>query len=99
LRETLQEVVQRRRKVQEIQAQAANLDNEVKAIDQDQDRIRKNMNALDKLSTLYKRYVTELDAQETRIQNLRKDASRLRNDATVADRELRAFVDGITIAE
>jgi hypothetical protein len=99
LKDTLQDVVQRRRRVQEIQAQAAGKDQAIKAIEVDQDRIRKNMAALDKMSALYKRYVTELDNQETQIQNLRKEAAKLRNEAATADAELRAYLDGLTIAE
>jgi hypothetical protein len=99
LRETLQEVVQRRRKVQELQAQAQALDTEIGAITADQDRIRKNMTSLDRASALYKRYVTELDAQETRIQNLRKEAASLRKQAADAERDLRAYLDTITITD
>jgi hypothetical protein len=99
LRETLRDVVQRRRKVQELQAQAAAREAEITAISADQDRIRKNMAALDKASGLYKRYVTQLDNQETQIQNIRSDAARLRKEAATADRDLRAFVDTLVITE
>lgn len=95
LRETLQEVVRRRRHVLELQAAAANRAQEVTSISADQERIRKNMNSLDRASALYKRYVAELDAQETRIENLRQEAVRLRAQAETADRDLRAYIDGI----
>ncbi len=93
LRATLQEVIQRRRRVQELQAAAANRAQEVQSINADQDRIRKNMNSLDKASALYKRYVSELDSQETRIESLRQEAARLRSQAEAADRDLRAYID------
>jgi hypothetical protein len=99
LRDTLQDVVQRRRKVDEIRAAASGKDQAIGAIMQDQERIRKNMAALDKASALYKRYVTELDNQETQIQNLRKEAAKLRNEAATAEQELKVFLDGLTIAE
>jgi len=92
-RAALQEVVQRRKKVQELQAAAANRAQEVTSISADQERIRKNMAALDKASALYKRYVTELDAQETRIENLRQEAVKLRAQAEAADKDLRAYID------
>ena len=98
VREALQEVVRRRRVVQELQQQAAGREAEIQSIGQDQERIRKNMTALDKNSALYKRYVAQLDQQETRLQNLRSDAARLRGRAAEADRALRAFVDGLEIA-
>ena len=99
LRAALQEVIQRRRRVQELQAAAANRAQEVQSINADQDRIRKNMNALDKSSALHKRYVAELDAQETRIEGLRQEATRLRSQAETADRELRAYVDSVPAIE
>jgi hypothetical protein len=61
----------------------------------DQDRIRKNMAALDKASALCKRYVTELGRQETRLQTLRQEAATLRSQAAEADQSLRAYIDGL----
>jgi hypothetical protein len=98
IREALQEVLARRRKVQELQGQAASREQEIGAIMQDQERIRKNMAALDKASALYKRYVSELDRQETKIQNLREEAARLRREAGAADTELRRFLDDLSIS-
>jgi hypothetical protein len=99
LKETLQDVVQRRKKVQELQTQANLKEVEIKTMGDDQDRIRKNMQALDRMSALYKRYVTELDSQETRMQTLRLEATALRKQASDADRELKAYLDGLTIGE
>jgi hypothetical protein len=93
LRSTLLEVVQRRKHIQELKASASARSAEVASISGDQERIRKNMGALDKASALYKRYVGELDAQETRIEALRQEAIRLSGQAEAADRDLRAFID------
>ena len=98
VKEALREVIARRRKMQDLQSQAATAEAEIKSIDTDQDRIRKNMEALDHASALYKRYVSQLDAQETRIQALRTEAARLRSAVAAADRELRAYLDGLTVA-
>ena len=98
LKAALREVLTRRRKVQELNGQAAERENQIKQIDTDQDRIRRNMGALDRNSDLYKRYVKQLDEQETQIQELRKQAENLRMQAGTAERELRAFVDGLEIA-
>jgi hypothetical protein len=94
----LREVLARRRKVQELQSQAASAEAEVTTINTDQDRIRKNMEQLDHTSALYKRYVGQLDAQETRIQALRSEANRLRSASAEADRDVRAYIDGLDIA-
>ena len=93
----LREIIQRRRTVQELQNKAAVAENEVNGINTDQERIRKNMGALDKTSDLYKRYVKQLDTQESRIQTLRATAARLRNEAAVANQQLQAYLDGLDI--
>ncbi|MEO8498733.1 MAG: hypothetical protein ABI614_27030, partial [Planctomycetota bacterium] len=50
---------------------------EVKAITQEQRRIRDNMGELDRNSELYMRYVSKLDAQETVIEELRPKLAEL----------------------
>jgi len=95
LKATLQEVIRRRAHVDELKAQAEQRADEVTSISNDQERLRKNMEALDHSSTLYKRYVSELDTQETKIESLRKEAIRLRGEAGAAQQELKAYVDGI----
>jgi hypothetical protein len=57
------------------------------------------MNSLDKASALYKRYVAELDRQETRISGLRQEATRLRSQAEAAERDLGAYLDTLTIVD
>ena len=93
----LQEVLARRRKVDDLQAQALLRQNEIKLIGTDQERIRENMKALDKDTALYKRYVGELDAQETQIDALRQEAVRLSAQADAARREFVAYVDNLAI--
>ena len=95
----LQDVITRRRRVQDLKSQAAARAAEEQSINGDQERIRKNMAALDKSSALYKRYVGELDAQETKIESLRAGANRLRGQAEAADHDLRASVDGLAPLE
>ena len=99
LRATLEDVVKRRRQAQELQAQAAARTAESQTIDADQDRIRKNMAALDKDSALYKRYVATLDTQETKLENLRQEAIRLKAQADEAYRALRVYIDGLGAIE
>ena len=93
----LQEIITRRRHVQDLQAQAAARDSDLQAINTDQERIRKNMEALDKDSALYKRYVSELDMQETKIDLLRQEAARLRAQADTALREFSAYLDTLNV--
>lgn len=93
----LQEILTRRRHVEDLQAQAAARESDLQAISTDQERIRKNMMALDKDSALYKRYVAELDMQETKIATLRQEAARLRAQADTASREFSAYLDTLTV--
>jgi hypothetical protein len=97
IKAALREVLQRRRRVQDLRSQAVVADAAIADIEKDQDRIRKNMAALDKGAALYQRYVKQLDDQETRIQSLRAEATRLRNTAAEADRDLRAYLDTLEV--
>ena len=98
LRAALEEVVAKRRTISDLKSQAAQRDSEIASINTDQERIRKNMVALDKASALYKRYVTQLDTQETRLQTLRTESARLKNEAAAKERDLRAYLDGLDVA-
>ena len=99
LRLALQAVIEKRRHIQDLRGQAAARDQDPKSIDTDQERIRKNMAALDKGSSLYKRYVDELIMQENRVQNLRQEAERLRGAAATAQNELRSFIDTLSLSD
>ncbi len=96
LKSALQEVIRRRAHIDQLRTQAEQRSNEVTSISNDQLRIRENMQALDHSSALYKRYVSELDTQETKIESLRQEAIKLRSDAGSAQQDLKTFVDGIT---
>ncbi len=91
------QVVQMRREATALRDQAAAKDKEIESINSDQDRIRKNMEALDKASALYKRYVGTLDAQETKIGSLRMEAANLRKLSDDANKALRIYVDGLDV--
>ena len=97
LRDTLRDVVARRRHVDDLNAQAQARDAEITNIGKEQDRIRKNMTALDHASALYKRYVSELDAQETRLQSLQTQSQRLKTQAADAQAALRTYLDTLTL--
>ncbi|HEX8236619.1 MAG TPA: DUF4139 domain-containing protein [Abditibacteriaceae bacterium] len=97
LRAALQELVARRRKVSELAAQRRALEEELKAIDAEQGRIRSNMGQLDRNSALYTQYVTKLTAQEERIEKLRGEIARLSTAETAAQKSVRDFVDNITL--
>jgi hypothetical protein len=97
LRAALQELVSRRRKLSELAAQRRVLEEELKAIDAEQGRIRSNMGQLDRNSALYAQYVKKLTTQEDRIEKLREEIARLVAAEAVAQKSLRDFVDNITL--
>ena len=96
-RSALARIVNARRRLQNLTDGAAAADARVAAIGREQDRIRKNMTALDRASALYRRYVSELDAQETQIAALRADAARRRAAAELARAALRLSLDALEI--
>lgn len=97
LRAALQELVARRRKLSELAAQRRVLEDELKAIDAEQSRIRSNMGQLDRNSALYTQYVKKLTAQEERIEKLREEIARLVAAEAAAQKSLSDFVVDITL--
>ena len=96
LKAAIQGVITRRKRVDELKSAVQNRKSEETSIGSDQDRIRKNMGALDHGSALYKRYVAELDQQETHIAALRVEAASLQRQRESAEKALRSYVDGIS---
>ena len=96
-RTALADIIKQRRHIQNLASQAASDDAQIAEISSQQDRLRKNMAALDRASALYKRYVGELEAQETQITNLRADAQRQRSAAETARKALRNTLDNLEI--
>lgn len=96
-RATLQSIIQQRRTIDTLRAGAQTRTLRVASFAADQERIRKNMQALDKASPLYKRYAGELGAQETQIQRLRGEAAPLSAKADAAANALRASLDTLTL--
>jgi hypothetical protein len=96
LKNAFQEIVHRRKQIDDLKSQSAVLSADIAAINDDQDRIRKNMGALDKASSLYKRYVSVLDGQETKMDSMRHEVTSLKHQAAAAENALRAFMDTIS---
>jgi len=72
---------------------------EINSITQEQNRIRENMNALDRNSDLYKRLVKKLDEQETRIEALRNDIADLRKQEDTQRKEYETYVNGLDLTQ
>ncbi|MEM1185581.1 MAG: hypothetical protein AAGI53_11365 [Planctomycetota bacterium] len=80
---------------------ATNRLNEIEAerqsIGTEQDRLRKNMQTLERSSELYRRYVRKLTDQEDRISELLQEHEAAINLKKQAERALRAYLDTIDI--
>ena len=96
LRAALEQLVARRRKIGDLEGKRAGLEQELKTIAEEQDRLRRNMAQLDRNSALYKQYVAKLTAQETRVERVREQIARLSEQENAAQKELRAFVDTLS---
>ena len=97
LHNALQNVITRRAQIEELEADAQARENERDLLTTEQERIRDNMGVLDKGAALYRRYTETLDAQETRLDTLRGEITDLRNQAGRRLRELRDYLDGLSV--
>lgn len=94
----LQDVIARRQKIAGFQSRLADIDTQTQAISAGQQRIRENMNALDHNSALYQRYVGELDAQETKLNELAAQKATLQAELTRAQADLNESVAHLTLS-
>ena len=72
--------------------------NEVKTIDQEQGRIRRNMPQLDRTSELYVRYVKKLNDQEDQIEKLRVEIENLIKQETAKRKEIDSFLYNLDLS-
>jgi hypothetical protein len=72
-RATLTKILGLKRRIADLDRRARDHQAQIDAIFQDQNRIRQNMAALDRASSLYKRYATDLADQENLLQSLRSE--------------------------
>jgi hypothetical protein len=93
----LEQVIRQRRAIGDTQDAIQSAGADIDAISAGQERIRKNMNALDKSSALYKRYVGELDAQETQIEDLSAKRDDLNAQYDKEESDLHSYIAGLTV--
>ncbi len=97
LRAALEEVAARSQRLADLKVRADDLDAQIQAITKGQERIRKNMEALDHKSDLYRRYVGELDKQETQIGALAAERDARQAELASARADLSAYVAGLNL--
>lgn len=79
-------------------AQLARLEQERQAIGTDQSRIRQNMNAIDRDTDVYRRYLAKFDEQETRLEAIRVEDGQLRTALTAQQAALAAYLRSLTVS-
>lgn len=84
-------------KVQEANRRINTLEQENREITSDQARIRSNMGSVDRNSDLYRRYVTKLNEQETRLEQIVGDLEAARNDLRARQQALDSYVANLSI--
>jgi predicted RNase H-like nuclease (RuvC/YqgF family) len=100
LEDTLRAVIAQKRVVSELEAQKAALDAEFQRIYDDQERLRENMKALKgsaEEKSLLQRYTKELDAQENRLESLRKETAAMEQKVAAAEAELEKMIAALSL--
>ncbi|MCS6918724.1 MAG: hypothetical protein NZM28_03045 [Fimbriimonadales bacterium] len=97
VRQALASILNRRRAIASIDSEIRQQEATIRAIADDQARIRENMKQLDRNSALYRQYVQKLTEQEREIEQARRAIERLREQKARAQRELSEYVAGLNL--
>jgi hypothetical protein len=97
VKEALRRVVEMQRKVQDIIQSFQMRTQLIPGIGQEQDRIRKNMETLDRNSDLYRRYVKKFTDQEDQVETLREEIKKLMEQQKQAQKELDDYLIGLDL--
>jgi hypothetical protein len=93
----LREIQRRQAAYVDLNRQRQQRQKELAAIDQEQARIRKNMQQLPHDSELHKRYIKKFTEQEDAIERLRAEMQTLQAEAAERQKELREYMKGLDI--
>jgi hypothetical protein len=91
-RAALEAVVALQRQMAGLDRQVVTLEAQVNEVFRDQSRIRDNMSALERNSTLYRRYLADLEAQENQLAALRGRIADLRAERILVQRDLEELI-------
>ncbi len=97
LRQALKRILDSRRAIANLDAEIRRQETIIRAIADDQARIRENMKTLDRNSELYREYVQKLTQQEREIEQARRTVQRLQEQKDRAQRELSEFIAGLNL--
>src|SRR5690606_35602604 len=94
-RATLVEIQAARAELTRLSRAIATIETSIREIHDDQSRIRNNMNSLDRNSTLYRRYVSDLEEQEGELDDLGSQLADLRAEQATAQQALDDLLRGL----
>jgi hypothetical protein len=95
--ETFREVAKRQAAITSLERKSSDLDAEWKRISEDQTRTRANMQAIDRNSDLYARYMKKLGEQETQGEQIGADNINTRNELRKLQEELNKYLSELTV--
>ena len=101
-RAKLEKLIDLRLKIGEIDNRLNSFDDEVEKIEEDQKRLRENIEALSKTpeaKTLIARYIAKANDQETRLEEMEKERRTLETEKTRLEAELMREIRAFTISE
>ncbi|MCS7190776.1 MAG: hypothetical protein NZ843_04130, partial [Fimbriimonadales bacterium] len=90
-------ILNRRRAISTLDTEIRQQEAKIRAINDDQARIRENMKTLDRNSDLYRQYVQKLTQQEREIEEARRAIQRLSEQRARAQRELNDYIAGLNL--
>ena len=98
VKEALQEVVRRKAQLAELAARRGRLTGTIQTIGKEQERIRRNMQQLQRNSDLYNRYVKKFTDQEDQVEQVRAEIETLTNEEVRQRKELDNFLMNLDMA-
>ncbi|OHD72572.1 MAG: hypothetical protein A2177_04465 [Spirochaetes bacterium RBG_13_68_11] len=97
VKDALQKLVALKGRLADATAARARIEEEIRAIYTDQDRIRSNMGKLSRDSDLYKKYEKTLSEQENRLFKLDADLDKAKTEEATRKKEVDAYVQSVDV--
>ena len=93
----LAEIVKRKHELQQVAAGRQNREQRIRQIAEDQNRVRLNMDRLDRTSELYKSYVKKFTKQEEEVVRLNEEIASLTDQETNLRKSLDEYMMGLDL--
>jgi septal ring factor EnvC (AmiA/AmiB activator) len=97
LKSALQKVIAFRHRLAETGREVAHLEQKLKAITDDQVRLRTNLEKVPPASAAYKRYLEKFDTQETEIEKLQTEIEQKHEAERLQRKEYEDFMVGLSV--